>query len=461
MAKKVYVNRTLNLRKIKYLGFDMDHTLVRYHSRAFEAAAHKIMLDKLMKNRAYPKQIAKLPFNYDFAVRGLVLDKRKGNILKLSRHGAIRVSTHGTATIDYELQRETYGTKYIDLRESNYSSVDTAFSISTAVLFAQLVDFKDAHPALGLPDYATIASDILSTIDEAHRDGSLKDTVRNDLAKFIVKDEKLVKGLERFRQHGKKLFLLTNSDFHYTKLLLDFAVNPFLTQCKDWSELFDIVITGAQKPRFFYDNLKFLRVNPQDGTMTNQVDPISPGIYQGGSANIFTKDLELDEEDILYIGDHIYGDIVRLKKDCNWRTAMVIEDLADEIDKYKQAKPVQEKIDGLMAQKIPLEEELVQLNTEKIELGKKINEARLTKIQKDLNTLDKKISELIRKQHEIFNHTWGEIMRAGNDESYFAYQVERYACIYMAYLSDLLSISPRTYFRAYRRPMPHEIEYGI
>ena len=29
----VYVNRTLNLRKIKYIGFDMDHTLVRYNTR--------------------------------------------------------------------------------------------------------------------------------------------------------------------------------------------------------------------------------------------------------------------------------------------------------------------------------------------------------------------------------------------------------------------------------------------
>jgi hypothetical protein len=48
-------------------------------------------------------------------------------------------------------------------------------------------------------------------------------------------------------------------------------------------------------------------------------------------------------------------------------------------------------------------------------------------------------------------------MRAGNEESYFAYQLDRYACVYMEKLSDLTDLSPRTYFRAPRRPLAHEI----
>jgi hypothetical protein len=48
-------------------------------------------------------------------------------------------------------------------------------------------------------------------------------------------------------------------------------------------------------------------------------------------------------------------------------------------------------------------------------------------------------------------------MRAGNEESYLAYQIDRYACVYMPKLSDLLEVSPRTYFRAPRRPLSHEI----
>ena len=50
----VYVNRTLNLKRIRFLGFDMDHTLVRYQSENFEALAHRIMLEKLVSDKNYP-----------------------------------------------------------------------------------------------------------------------------------------------------------------------------------------------------------------------------------------------------------------------------------------------------------------------------------------------------------------------------------------------------------------------
>jgi len=48
-------------------------------------------------------------------------------------------------------------------------------------------------------------------------------------------------------------------------------------------------------------------------------------------------------------------------------------------------------------------------------------------------------------------------MRAGNEESYFAYQMERYACVYMSKVENIFSLSPRTYFRAPRRPLSHEV----
>ena len=457
MSKKVYVNRTLNLRKIRYLGFDMDHTLVRYDTQAFEESTHKIVLEKLVATKGYHKKILSLTFNYDLAIRGLVLDKKKGNLLKLSRHGAIRTSMHGTQAIDYPTQKKIYGSKYIDLREGSYSSVDTAFSISTAQLFAKLVELKEKDGKLGLPDFETLASDILNTVDDAHRDGSLKTIVRENLGKYIIKDESVVRGLERFRKHDKKLFLLTNSDFNYTKLLLDYAITPFLKQFKHWSDLFEFVIVGAQKPRFFFDNLKFLEVNPKDGTMLNHDGKLVPGIYQGGCASTFTRELSLDGDDILYIGDHIYGDILRLKKDCNWRTAMVIEGLEEEITKYKEVQPLQKKIDALMAKKEPLENEHVELMTQKIESGKNISEDKIAKLQKQILIFDKDIVELIRKQQSAFNPYWGEMMRVGNEESYFANQVDRFACIYMAKISDFLTCSPRTYFRAPRQPLTHEL----
>ena len=70
MPGKVFVNRTLNLKKIRYLGVDMDHTLVRYNSENFERLSHTTMVQKLLK-RGYPEALKKLEFDYNFAIADL------------------------------------------------------------------------------------------------------------------------------------------------------------------------------------------------------------------------------------------------------------------------------------------------------------------------------------------------------------------------------------------------------
>ncbi|MCB0361969.1 MAG: HAD-IG family 5'-nucleotidase, partial [Bdellovibrionales bacterium] len=399
--------------------------------------------------------IRKLGFDFDRSIRGLVIDIHRGNILKLSRHAAIRVSYHGLTPITYSQQRKLYKSSYIDLGDPGFDIVNTTFSIAICGLFAQLVDLKDNSESHSLPDYSTIANDLSFCLDKAHRDGSLKGVVANQLDNYIYKDPQVVKGIERYILHGKKLFIVTNSDFHYTKLLLDYAINPFLKN-KTWEDLFDIVITSADKPRFFYDNLRFLQIDPKDGSMTNLDGPLKKGIYQGGCATIFTNDLNLTADEILYIGDHIYGDIVRLKKDCAWRTALVVEELDEEIQKLRKADTFIQQINNFMDRKIPLEAELDQLISEKIEKGSTNQESRVSELMAEISTIDKKVSPLIKSQQEVFNQWWGEVMRVGIEESFFAYQMERYACIYMAKIQCLLDLSPRTYFRSSKRFMPHE-----
>lgn len=455
MPGNVFVNRTLNLKKIRHIGLDMDHTLIRYKSMNFERLSHSKIIEKLLK-RNYPEAIRKLQFDDTFAIRGLVIDRHKGNLLKLNRYTAIRASYHGMKPLDFKAHQKIYRSTYIDLSNSDYMAVDTFFSYSLAVAYSQIVELKDANPADPYPSYAQIADDVLDAVDEAHRDGSLKDEVKKNLDHYIIKDPNIVAGLEKFKKHGKKIFILTNSDFYYTKLLLDYAITPFLKDHKSWIELFDFVITFAQKPRFFYENMSFLRVNPADGTMTNLNDRLIPGVYQGGNAKQFTKELSLEGDDILYIGDHIYGDILRLKKDCNWRTAMVLEELEGEIENNRKAEPINAEIEVLMKRKEPLEDELTDLMTRKIEESK-IDEDRVESLQRNISEIDAQISALIKKQQSMYNPNWGQLMRAGNEESYLAYQIDRYACVYMPKLSDLLEVSPRTYFRAPRRPLSHEI----
>ncbi|MCB0415164.1 MAG: HAD-IG family 5'-nucleotidase [Bdellovibrionales bacterium] len=454
----VYVNRTLNMKHIHYIGLDMDHTLIRYKSENFEKLAHKAMIDKLISDLGYPQSLKSLQLDYSRAIRGLVIDKARGNLLKLSRHAAIRESYHGLTRIDYKAQKKLYKSTYIDLSDSNFDTVDTSFSVAFATLFAQLVDLKDGVENKSLPDYNTMAADLTIVLDRAHRDGTIKDEVKNNLEEYIIPDKELVLGLERYKRHGKKIFVLTNSEFFYTKLLLDYAIQPYLTEHKSWEDLFEFVITMAQKPRFFYDNLKFLRIDPKDGSMTNLDGKLEKGgIYQGGCAHQFTSDLNLSPDEILYIGDHIYGDIVRLKKDCSWRTALVVEELDDEVENLIKVKNISEKIEALMREKVPVEKDISDLISDQIEHSHKKNEAQISENMKKIETIDKSISALITERQKEFNPYWGEFLRAGIEESYIAYQIERFACIYMAKLADLFSQSPRTYFRSELRLMPHEL----
>lgn len=458
LEQNVFVNRILNMKQIKLIGLDMDHTLVRYHSENLESMVYRYALDKLIDSKNYPDIIKTLQFNFHDAIRGLVIDCENGNILKLSRFGAIRQSYHGTQAIDFFQQKKMYRSIYVDLSDPNYMPIDTSFSIAFCVLYGQLVDLKDSYPD-ALPNYQTIALDLQTCVDNVHSEGHLKEEIAKNLATFVIKDKRVVEGLKRYRHYGKKFFILTNSDYAYTNMLLKYAIEPFLDKGESWHSLFEYVITMANKPRFFYDHLKFLNVNPDDGTMSNLKGDIVPGVFQGGCANKFTEDLNINGDEILYIGDHIYGDILRLKKDCNWRTALVVEELGDEIAAQIKALPVEKQIADAMKIKASLEKEYVNLCSLRIEEAGTEEEAEeINRLQQHIAAIDREIAELLKKQHRFYNEKWDRVFRAGAEESYFAYQVDRFACIYMEKLTDLLQHSPLTYFRANRRLLAHDID---
>lgn len=457
MHQNVFVNRTLNIKKIKYIGLDMDHTLIRYFTKNFESLVYEIVIDKLIQDKNYPPSIKHFTFDFDAAIRGLIVDTKNGNILKLSRYAAIRASYHGTKPIKYDQQKEIYRSIYVDLKDPNYMAIDTSFSIAFCVMYGQLVDYKDEFPN-EMPDYATIALDVIACVNEAHSDGSLKNTITENLDNFVIRDKLLVQGLQRYISQGKKFFILTNSDYFYTKKLLDYAINPFLPEHESWESVFEYVITLANKPRFFYDDLKFLAIDPTNGMMRNTQGAITPGIYQGGSARKFTSDLKLKGDEILYIGDHIYGDILRLKKDCNWRTALVVEELGAEIAAHKNALPVERKIIDLMSIKTTLEDEYINLHTTNHEKPSEENRKKIESLIGKITDIDHKITALLKEERTFYNPNWGRVFRAGAEESYFAYQVDRFACIYMEKIADLFQHSPITYFRAHRRSLPHDLE---
>lgn len=451
----IYINRTLNMKKIKAIGLDMDYTLVRYNSKNFEKLSHFESLKKLVELKNYPPEIQNLPFQFDLVIQGLVIDKKHGNLLQLSRYGKVKIAHHGTHPLNYQEVQNIYGNKVIDLNHPMIQSLDTNFSVSNGIMFEQLVDLKEQ--GLAIPDYATLADDIKSAIDICHSDGTLKGQVHSDISSYIIQDPEVVTLLEKYKSYGKKLLIITNSEFEYCKLLMEYTIDPFLKNHSSWRELFEITITMAKKPLYFNMATHYLKIDPDTGLMSNVNGPITSGVYQGGWAGKLQDDLGLKGEEILYLGDHIFGDVLSIKKTFNWRTALVLGPLEDEVASIKKSAPVQKEIDELMMKKESLELKLNKLDQFQDSAKAESAKEKKSRLYADLEKINLLISDLLESYRQHFNPYWGEIMRAGQEESRFADQVEKYACIYMTKVSDLLLYSPRTYFRPIKRIMPHEL----
>ena len=230
--RKVFVNRNLRLDKVEMIGFDMDYTLAIYKKLKIEELAFTLTVEKLIAKRGYPAAIRGVTYEPDRVIRGLICDKRNGNILKTDRYGHIGRVLHGSTELPKDERFALYRTKKLAFQAENFAWVDTLFALPEACLYSQLVDFWDRapEPPGGKPSYRKLYQDIRFCIDEVHRDDTLKSVIRTDLARFIVPDPELGPTLHKLRSGGKKLFLLTNSPWDFTDLVMRFLLDGFLPE---------------------------------------------------------------------------------------------------------------------------------------------------------------------------------------------------------------------------------------
>ena len=164
----VFVNRTLNMKKIKLIGFDMDYTLVPYNVKAFEGLTYRLAQNRLVETYGYPEEVKSLEFDFNRAIVGLIIDKRNGYLLQLSRYNKVKTSRFGTEEVPFSVQNRIYENRAVDLRDSDFISLDTSFAISHGVLFSGLVQLK--KEGVNLPDYYQLEEDVMEAIDSLHRD---------------------------------------------------------------------------------------------------------------------------------------------------------------------------------------------------------------------------------------------------------------------------------------------------
>src|SRR5215218_2057204 len=92
-GRAIYANRTLNMRAIRAIGYDMDYTLIHYRVAEWERCSY-LHLKRRLLAQGFP--IEQLEFNPEMVIRGLVVDKHEGNLLKANRFGFVKKAVHGT-----------------------------------------------------------------------------------------------------------------------------------------------------------------------------------------------------------------------------------------------------------------------------------------------------------------------------------------------------------------------------
>ncbi|HEY9593207.1 MAG TPA: HAD-IG family 5'-nucleotidase [Spirochaetia bacterium] len=463
--RRVWCNRTLNLRSIKAIGYDMDYTLVHYRTAEWERAAFERALVPL-ERRGWP--IDGFHFDPGSVIQGLAFDLELGNLVKATRFGYVIRAHHGTRPLTFDEQRAAYASTFVDLSDPRWQFMNTLFSLSEANLFAQAVDLLDAGKLPGTLGYREVHRILLTAIDEAHNLSELKARVMADPDRFVELDPDLPLTLLDQKMAGKRLLLITNSDWTYTRSMMSYAFDRYLPGPMKWPELFDIIIVEARKPGFFSGRQASYRVtDPVQGLLLPHRGLLEPGcVYLGADAQLVESSLSLSGAEILYIGDHLFGDVHVSKEMLRWRTGLILREMEAEVLDMEKAREADAELKELMAQKTELDARVAQLRLVRQRSqhhygpGKKQNVAELeTAVRaatEESEALDARISPLAKAAGEIGNPIWGPIMRAGNDKSLFARQVERYADVYTSRVSNFLAATPFAYLRAARGSLPHD-----
>uniref|UniRef100_A0A671T3Z1 Cytosolic purine 5'-nucleotidase-like n=2 Tax=Sinocyclocheilus anshuiensis TaxID=1608454 RepID=A0A671T3Z1_9TELE len=452
---RVFVNRSLAMEKIKCFGFDMDYTLAVYKSPEYESLGFDLTVERLV-SIGYPQELLGFVYDPTFPTRGLVFDTMYGNLLKVDAYGNILVCAHGFIFLRGPDTRELYPNKFIQRDDTErFYILNTLFNLPETYLLACLVDFfsncdRYSSCETGFKDgdlfmsFKSMFQDVRDAVDWVHFKGTLKEKTVENLEKYVVKDAKLPLLLSRMNEVAK-VFLATNSDYKYTDkimtYLFDFPHGPkHGTPHRPWQSYFDLILVDARKPLFFGEGTVLRQVDTTTGRLKigTYTGPLQHGIvYSGGSSDIMCDLLGAKGKDILYIGDHIFGDILKSKKRQGWRTFLVIPELAQELHVWTDKSSLFEELQGL-----------------DIFLAELYNTSSSNE-RPDISAIQRRMKKVTHDMDMCYG-MMGSLFRSGSRQTLFASQVMRYADLYAASFINLLYYPFSYLFRAAHVLMPHE-----
>jgi 5'-nucleotidase len=495
--RRVYVNRNLSLAHVDWIGFDMDYTLAIYDQEQMDRLSIDVTAARLVK-RGYPPWITTIPYDTSFAIRGLLIDKKHGHIVKMDRYKAVGKAYRGFKPLQKDQIRAIYHSTKHRAPTSRYHFIDTLYALSEAALYAGIIDAYDQRGER--VDHAKLFADIREAIDEAHRDGTVQQAITSNLDKYLKRDDMLAAALHKLRSAGKKLFLLTNSRRNYTELLMTHLLGSASAEYPTWKHYFDLVVCAASKPAFFQEHrplMERIHEEREDSQMRPAQVLERMKIYDGGNLHDLERMMGVTGDRILYVGDHIYGDILRSKKESAWRTAMIIQEMDVEVAAHDECTRALEELAELEERRARLDDELRYHQSQFKEVQRKLDAVAVTssravrvdgatalatpggpmnvrligeleadrirskraveRVRTMLREIEVASRELEHRIDQTFHSYWGSLLKEGTETSSFGDQVEEYACLYTSRVSNLFYYSPLQSFRSPRDLMPHEL----
>ncbi|ORX63032.1 HAD-superfamily hydrolase [Hesseltinella vesiculosa] len=392
----------------------------------------------------YPKAIKDFQYDPNFAIRGLHYDYNNGWLMKIDNMGNIQLNTVHVGREPIHNKDEVIAQHHglhisPDYLDENMFQLNDMFSLPQACILSDVLQyFRDNnmvfHPRY-LCDDVSQAARILHTgtnIWSTHGyGGRLHATINRDVSRYLDPSSKLVTFLTKLRQRGKKIFLMTNSTLPF----IDVGMT-FLTSCKDWRDLFDVVIVSSRKPDFYHSRRPFRRTT--EPTWGN-VDALEPGeVYQSGNLNDFSRLTGWKGQKVLYFGDHIFSDLID-------PTGAIIPELEREIN-IRNTASYRHTLSWLMR------------------LERLLNEAQnldlVTDRSQDLQQLVEEWRHermLLRLELKVvFNRHFGSVFRTNANPTMFSQKMGRFADIYTSQLCNMDQVPRDFVFFPSRTYLPHE-----
>lgn len=343
---------SLTLLDYNAIGFDLDHTLAKYHLIDQMNASYHSIIDYLVHQKGFKEDIrSDLFLHKDFLCKGLFVDTEKGNILKLSHLGKILRASHGTRSLTQEELISTYGHSLIwehfkearnavTLRSVKETFVfwENYFDIPGVLVCAQLIDYLDQQNGGSLETYRPyLYEDCSTALNYNYRyqaftenTGYFFPRLKAEPQKFYQHcSEGIKQWLKELKAAGKCVFLITSSHVDFAS----FTAHTILGL--NWKSFFDIIVTNARKPGFFKDQNPFRSL---DGVIEQNVvqwtDLKQHEVYSSGNhqdlERFISKLTGVFNPQIAYFGDSLCSDAFPVKTFTNWDVILVIEEMEAE-----------------------------------------------------------------------------------------------------------------------------------